>query len=227
MLDPHTLVALHQPFDAARKSGEWPYRSKRVCWHTLSDAGEATGLNMGVMFDVDGTDVWQLTEAEIEGRQQVMRAIAVLRKYAPGFENCKLRTSAVSVGIRETRRILGEQIITKDEIINEARFEETVGIFPVFYDGLGTIILPENGAYFQVPYGILVPRSVENLLVAGRCVSGSRDAVPTTRQMMFCSLTGQAAGIAAALSIRDSCAPRQIDVGRLQGAIRKQGVRIE
>ncbi|RLC68433.1 MAG: hypothetical protein DRH97_03125 [Chloroflexi bacterium] len=78
-----------------------------------------------------------------------------------------------------------------------------------------------------VPYRILLPQNTENLLVAGRCVSSKRDAIPTTRQMMCCSLTGQAAGIAAALSVRESRSPREVGIDKLQKAIRDQGVRME
>jgi hypothetical protein len=232
MLSPYTLAGISEPFKKAVENGEWPYtyrgRSRsHVMWHTLTTAGEATGLNMGAMFEVDGTDVWQLTKAEIEGREQAMQAIEVLRKYQPGFENCKLRTTATCVGLRETRRIIGDYLLSKDDIMNQARFEDSIGIFPVFYDGLGAIVLPDTGAYLQVPYRILLPQNVENLLVAGRCVSSKRDAIPTTRQMMCCSLTGQAAGIAAALSVRESRSPREVGMDKLQKVIREQGVRIE
>jgi hypothetical protein len=230
MLSPYTLAGISEPFRRAAENGEWPYKSRgrsHVMWHTLTASGEATGLNMGSMFEVDGTDVWQLTRAEIEGREQAMRAIEVLRKYQPGFENCRLRTTAMSVGLRETRRITGDYLLSKDDIMNQARFDDSIGIFPVFYDGLGTIVLPDTGAYLQVPYRILLPQNVENLLVAGRCVSSQRDAIPTTRQMMCCSLTGQAAGTAAALSVRDSRSPREVGIDKLQKAIRDQGVRIE
>ena len=230
MLSPYTLAGISEPFKKAAENGEWPYKGRggsHVMWHTLTTAGEATGLNMGGMFEVDGTDVWQLTKAEIKGREQAMKAIDVLRKYQPGFENCKLRTTAMSVGLRETRRIIGDYLLSKDDIMNQARFEDSIGIFPVFYDGLGAIVLPDTGAYLQVPYRILLPQKVENLLVAGRCISSKRDAIPTTRQMMCCSLTGQAAGIAAALSVRERRSPREVGIEKLQKAIRDQGVRIE
>ncbi len=133
----------------------------------------------------------------------------------------------MGVGLRETRRITGDYLLSKDDIMKQARFEDSIGIFPVFYDGLGSIVLPDTGAYFQVPYRILLPQNTENLLVAGRCVSSRRDAIPTTRQMMCCSLTGQAAGVAAALSVRESGSPRQIGTDRLRKAMKAQGVRVE
>jgi hypothetical protein len=157
----------------------------------------------------------------------VLDAIAVLRKYQPGFERCRLRTFGTSVGFRETRRIMGEYAISRDDIMNQARFDDSVGVFPVYLDGLGMVVIPDSDTYFQVPYRIVVPKGIENLLVGGRCISCTRDAVPTTRQMNFCSLTGQAAGVAAALSMKERSSPRTLAVGKLQDSIRKQGVRIE
>ena len=224
--DPHTLKALYHPFVKAAENGEWPHVSKRMFFNSLTYAGEATGLNHVFIPDVDGTNVWDMTRAEIEGRQHVLDSIKVLKKYQPGFENCKLRTFAMCVGFRETRRITGGYTITREDILNEARFEDSIGIFPVYLDGLGVVIIPDTGIYFQVPYRIILPQKVENLLVAGRCISGTRDAVPTTRQMNFCSVTGQGAGVAAALSIKDNVSLRGINISKLQESIKKQGVRI-
>ena len=88
------------------------------------------------------------------------------------------------------------------------------------------MILPTTGRYFQVPYGIMVPQKVENLLVAGRCVAGDRISHAATRQMMCCTVTGQGAGVAAALSIKDKVNCSQVDIASLQKALSRQGVRI-
>ena len=89
----------------------------------------------------------------------------------------------------------------------EARFADAVGIFPEFLDGYGMLVLPTTGRYFQVPYGILVPQEVDNLLVAGRCVAGDKVSHAATRSQMCCAVTGQAAGAAAAVSLK-TAAPR-------------------
>jgi hypothetical protein len=110
---------------------------------------------------------------------------------------------------------------------NEARFEDTIGIFPEFLDAYGEVIIPTTGRYFQVPYGILLPQGVENLLVAGRCVSADRVAFAATRQMMCCAVTGQGAGVAAATAVKDNMSCRDLNISTVQKALEKQDVRIE
>jgi hypothetical protein len=89
------------------------------------------------------------------------------------------------------------------------------------------VILPTTGRYFQVPYGIMLPQSVENLLVAGRAVAGDQESHAATRQMMCCALTGQGAGIAAAVSLQADVTCAEVDIKKLQKEIQKQGVRID
>jgi hypothetical protein len=103
-----------------------------------------------------------------------MWAIDVLRKYGSdmGFSNCWLRSMAGQIGIRETRRIIGEYILTKEDILNKARFEDSIGVFTCFIDPFGTIIREYDESYFQqLPYRMLLVKGFVNLLVSGRCVS--------------------------------------------------------
>ena len=109
---------------------------------------------------------------------------------------------------------------------NQARFKDSIGIFPEFLDGYGLLILPTTGRYFQVPLGITVPRGVENLLVAGRCVAGDKISHAATRNMMCCTVTGQGAGVAAAVSVRDGVNCGEVDIERVQKALQNQGVRL-
>ena len=102
-----------------------------------------------------------------------------------------------------------------------------MGIFPEFLDGYGVLVLPTTGRYFQVPYGILVPRDVDDLLVAGRCVAGDRISHAATRNQMCCAVTGQAAGVAAAVSLRDGRSTGAVDVTNVQEELRRQGVRLD
>jgi hypothetical protein len=97
---------------------------------------------------------------------------------------------------------------------------------PEFLDGQGLLILPTTGRYFQVPYGVTVPQNVENLLVAGRCVAGDKMSHAAMRSMMCCTVTGQAAGVAAAVSIKDDVTCGAVEIKRLQEALARQGVRI-
>jgi hypothetical protein len=216
-------------FAQATEAGEIPKGTLRggPWWHSLTEAGEATYINSVHMRGKDPTDVWDLTEAEMEGRQRVMWAIAAMKKYTPGFKNAKLRTFGSSLGIRESRKIIGEYNITERDIKNQARFEDSIGIFPEFLDGYGVVFIPTSGRYFQVPYGITLPKKVENLLVAGRSVAGDKISHAATRQMMCCSVTGQGVGVASAVSIKDNLTCRQVDISKVQKVLEKQGVRIK
>jgi hypothetical protein len=220
---------LQEPFDRAREAGLIPaaVRSIGGTWGRLTDAGEATALNLVVMAGYDCTDVHDLTRAEIEGRRQALLAIDALRRYTPGFEHARLRTFGATLGTRDSRKIAGRYELTADDVRGEGRFPDTVGIFPEFLDGYGVLVLPTTGRYFQVPYGILVPREVENLLVAGRCVAGDKISHAATRNQMCCAVTGQAAGAAAAVSLRAGRSTSHVDVASVQDELRRQGVRLD
>ena len=97
----------------------------------------------------------------------------------------------------------------------QGRFKDSVGVFPEFIDGYSILILPTTGRYFQTPYGCLVP-DVDNLLVAGRCVSGDMVSHAATRNMMCCTVTGQAAGVAAAVSLKLGVSTQNVDIGEVQ-----------
>lgn len=219
---------IEEPFNKAKAAGEIPENAWiKGTWSSLTEAGEATYLNLVVVSGIDPTDVWDLTKAEIECRQLVMWALNAMKKYTPGFEKAKLRTFCSSLGVRESRKIIGDYNLTEYDVKNEARFEDSIGIFPEFLDGYGVVIIPTTGRYFQVPYGIIIPQKVENLLVAGRCVAGDKISHAATRQMMCCAVTGQGAGVAAAISLKDNVSCRAAGISKIQKVLKKQGVRIE
>jgi hypothetical protein len=219
---------LEEPFNQAREDGLIPAELTSVggTWSRLTESGEAIGLNMVYMFGYDGTDVKDLTRGEMDGREQAMLAIEVLRGYVPGFEKANLRNFGMTLGTRDTRKIVGRYSLTEHDVRSEAQFDDSIGIFPEFLDGYGHLILPTTGRYFQVPYGIVVPEGIENLLVAGRCVSSDKLAHAALRSMMCCTVTGQGAGLAAAVSLRDGVNSNEVDISRLQAALMKQGVRL-
>jgi hypothetical protein len=219
---------LQEPFDLARRVGIIPESITSIggTWSRISESGEATGLNLVYLSGYDCTDVRDLTRAEIEGRRQVLLAIEALRRFAPGFAGARLRNFGMTLGTRDSRKIVGRYDLTARDVRQEARFADSVGIFPEFIDGYGTLVLPTTGRYFHVPYGVLVPQGIENLLVAGRCVAGDRIAHAATRSQMCCALTGQAAGVAAAVSLKAGTTPGAVDVARVQDALERQGVRL-
>jgi hypothetical protein len=218
---------LDEPFTQAQKAGEIPSDfSIAGTWSTITDAGEATNLNMIYMTGYDSTDVWDLTQAEMRGREMAIYAIKALKKYLPGFEKSKLRNFGMTLGTRDSRKIIGRYSLTSHDVRNQARFEDSIGIFPEFLDGYAVLALPTTGRYFQVPYGVMIPQKVQNLLVAGRSIAGDKISHAATRSMMCCTVTGQGAGVAAAISIKDGVGSSAVDINNVQKALKKQQVRI-
>ena len=116
--------------------------------------------------------------------------------------------------------------MTETDVRDQGRFEDSIGIFPEFIDGYGILILPTTGRYFQVPYRTLLPKGVRNLICAGRITGGDRVSHAATRNMMCCTVTGQGAGVAAAIAAQQDLEFEALDIEQLQVALRKQDVRL-
>lgn len=219
---------LNKPFTLAREEGLIPEHILSIggTWGSITDTGDAMSMNMVYLTGYDATDVWDLTRGEMEGRKQALLALDALRKYLPGFEKAHLRNFGMTLGTRDTRKIVGEYTLTGDDVLNQAQFEDSIGIFPEFIDGYGKLILPTTGRYFQVPYRILLPQNVDNLLVAGRSVAGDKIAHAATRSMMCCTVTGQGAGAAAAAAVLHRNTPRELGIQQIQEILEDQGVRL-
>ena len=219
---------LIEPFNKANQDTELPDDVRiESFWGSYTNAGEIPSMNAIHMKNIDGTNLADLTKAEIDGRKYVMWALEALKKHQPGFEQARLRSIGSSLGLRETRKILGTYDLTEEDVRNEARFEDSIGICPEFIDGYHVAILPTTGRYFQVPYGIIVPQKIENLLVAGRCVAGDKISHAATRQMVCCAVTGQGAGVAAAISLKANVKVRDVQISEVQKVLEIQGVRIK
>lgn len=165
-------------------------------------------INCTRVVQVLGTDVWDLSYAEWQSRLQMRQIVAFLKKYVPGFEKTYTVQSGVNVGVRETRRIHGEYQLTADDILNAKKFPDAIAhsTYPVDIHnpkGKGTVLkkLPE-GEYYEIPLRSLLPQGIENLFIAGRCISGTHEAHSSYRVMPVSMATGQAAGVAAALSAK-------------------------
>jgi hypothetical protein len=182
----------------------------------------------------DATDVDDLTYAEIECRKQNVIAWKFVKKYLPGFENAYITRVCPEVRIREGRRIMGDYVLKGADVIEERKFSDVIGksAFPagaVHVVGPGTLgtmkppDTPKNGGSHDIPYRCLVPREIENLLVAGKAVSAYREAYQ--RFLMQTMVTGQAAGVAAALCAKQNITPRMLesDVTELQRILVEQG----
>jgi hypothetical protein len=144
----------------------------------------------------------------------------------PGCERSKLRNFGMTLGVRDTRKIDALYNLTAADVRGEARFEDAIGIFPEFIDGYGLLILPTTGRYFHVPYRALVPQGVGNLLVAGRSIGGDRISHAAVRNMMCCAVSGQGAGVAAAVSLRTGESFERLDIAAVRAELLRQGARI-
>jgi ribulose 1,5-bisphosphate synthetase/thiazole synthase len=160
----------------------------------------------------DGLDVTELSALELKHRRALWNNLERARK-KPGAENAYLAETAPQMGVRLTRLLAGTKKLMLQEVKAGAKFNDAIG-----YSG-GQGPTPE----FQIPYGCLVPAKLENLLAAGRCISAEFPVADTLRLIPVCWVTGQAAGIAAALSIQNKCKPRDVNIGKLQQALRQQG----
>jgi hypothetical protein len=214
--------------EAQRNGDMEPFQSVVMgFWHTPTRPDQI-GCNFTHITNVDTTKAEDLTRATLEGRRQAFQSVDVYRKYVPGMENCYMVSTPNTVGLRESRRIVGEVVLTEDDMKAQRAWDDSIGHGSFFIDihhidGPGmdhTTWRPDKGFRYQIPYRILVPQGVENVLVAGRCVSVTHVALGSIRVMVQCALTGEAAGAAAALSLSAGVTPRAVDVPALQADLR-------
>jgi glycine/D-amino acid oxidase-like deaminating enzyme len=172
---------------------------------------------------LDGTDPRDQTKAERIMRQQAVDVVRLLRdRQIPGFEHAYLQQVSPWAGVRETRRIVGEYVLTEADAKCGARFPDAVARRFGFLD-IGFVRYEEMEPH-DVPYRALLPSGVENLLAAGRIISATHVAMSAGKSMGNCMATGHAAGVAAVLSIREGVTPRQLDVRTVQAALASDGV---
>jgi FAD dependent oxidoreductase len=177
---------------------------------------------------IDVTDVRQATWGELEGRRLAQEAAEFLRAHVPGFGDAFLDDTGTALGVRETRRVIGDYVLTGGDVTRGATFDDAVarGAWPREYhvrDRTTEYEFLPAGLSYQVPYRSLRPRDVPNLLVAGRCLSADHDALASIRVMGPSLALGEAAGTAAALAARDGVPVAQVDIDELQAALVKQG----
>jgi ribulose 1,5-bisphosphate synthetase/thiazole synthase len=219
---------LRKPFKKALDAGIIPANLKTIAgtWGSVTDQGDLTYLNLVHIPEMDGTDPNDLTTGEMRGRREAIYAVEALRKFMPGCEEAKLRNFGMTLGVRDTRKIDAVYNLTASDVREQARFDDAIGIFPEFIDGYGILILPTTGRYWHVPYRALLPQGVGNLLVAGRCIGGDPVSHASARNMMCCAVSGQGAGVAAAISLRLNEPLDALNIGAVQRELVRQGARI-
>ncbi len=184
-------------------------------------------MNMTRVAGVDGTDVRSLSMGEIEARAQIEDIHTYLKNYVPGFEKCYFTKTAPFLGIRETRRIVGHYTMTQEDVLGCRHFEDSIAVasYPIDIHRPGDegCTLIWCGDCYDIPYRSLLPQKVKNLIVAGRCISTTHEAMGAIRVMATCMAMGEAAGRAAKLALRSGVAPTEIDVSALQAELRVKG----
>lgn len=217
-----TFAGLRTLVLKAEKESGIPAYDKRPSICSMFGPGE---LLMAVprVDSVDGTNARDLERAELEARKQIKGLILFAQKYLPGFENCYLSRVAYRNGIRESRRIVGEYMVTEEDIMSSRRFDDKIAVGGYVIDDEDTFehkFPPDN---YDIPYRMLLPKKIDNLLVAGRCASASHIAMRATRMMPTCMAMGQAAGTAAALCVKENTIPCKLDIKLLQKTLAEQG----
>lgn len=219
-------------WELAQKNGDMePFQNQVMGFWWTPTRPDQVGVNFTHMIKIDTTKAEDLSAATIEGRRQAWHMIPVFRKYVPGMKNCYMLSTPSTVGLRESRRAMGDYLLTEDDMRAHREFEDSIGYGSFFIDihnldGPGmakTTRRPDPGFKYQIPFRILCPQKVESLLVAGRCVSVTHVGLGSLRVMIQCILMGEAAGTAAALSIRQNVAARQVDLKTLQAELRARG----
>lgn len=223
--DHFILVGLRNIIQKAREDG-----IKMPVERTIIISGLRKGeawINMSRVIGLDGTDPESLTNGEYVARQQIEEIIKYLVGYVPGFENSHFARMAPFIGIRETRRIKGEYVMTREDILSCRRFEDAIAVasYPIdlHHPQGGDCSLEWSGDSYDIPYRSLIPLKVENLLVAGRSISTTHEAMSAIRVMAPCMAMGEAAGRAAKLSIREGVLPKSVDIDKLRSELLEKG----
>lgn len=175
-----------------------------------------------------------ITSAEFEARKQARSLLDFVQQYLPGCRNARICAMGDYIGIRESRRIMGEYVLTREDVLSGARFDDAIGCgaYPIDKHKSGEqgdeeilddVWIELQDAY-DFSYRCLLPLGIDNLLVAGRPISTTHDAMASTRLMVHCMVTGQAAGVAAGISTQTGKKPKDIDIKFLQKELKKQNV---
>ncbi len=217
--DPNfVMVAMRKLFSELRAQGKMPVNRENIIVINSLLPGQVH-MNCTRHLGTDGSDVFSVTKAEIEGYLQIEQFVETLHQHVPGFENCYIAHIFPSLGIRESRRFSGIRQLTEEDVVNGVFNDETIGIGSYCVDihagdGLSTIFtkIPAYG----IPYGITVSDEIEGLMFAGRCASMDAVAMSSARVMPICMAIGEAAGVGAALAVKQNISPRDVDVAQVR-----------
>ncbi len=215
------------------KQGEWPFEYNRLICVQMTEK-DVFMINTSRLTGYDGTDGSSISKAMVQGRREALQLLTILRKHAPGFQNARLKSVAPLLGVRETRRIIGDFTLGVEDILSGKGFEDVIGFTAYGWDlpdpkrpshqPLEGSIKPE---FIPIPYRVMIPRGVANLICPGRAVSCQREVLGPLRVMAPCMAMGEAAGLAAVQVVREDCAFRSVDVPILRETLRNTGAIVD
>jgi len=223
-------VRLRSIIERLKNQGKWPFLFEAIICCEMPRRGRFF-INTLRLTGIDGTDPNDLTRGMIEGRKQAKKLLEILRRYVPGFAKARLVQTSQVLGIRDTRRIVGEYMITVEDLIQGRHYEDTIALSGYQWDMADPKCpscqrmegKPIGLPYVEIPYRSLLPQGVRNLVVAGRCISCEWDALGPIRIMPACFAMGQAAGTAAALSLSNDGVVHKVNLHILQEGLVQQG----
>lgn len=223
------VAGLYDLWNSALEHGEVEVPRELVSFF-ITPYPDEVSVNMTRVTSIDPLDPDDLTRAEVQARAQVMQLVEFFRKRVPGFENARIAATGTQIGIRESRRIVGEYTLTRDDVLQARHFPDAVArsAYPIDIhnpagSGTRTHRIPQGESY-EIPYRCMVPAHVDRLLVAGRCISTTHEALASTRLTPTVMTLGQAAGTAAALAKQSGKTLRSIDTERLRSLLKDDGV---
>ncbi|MBK5195213.1 MAG: FAD-dependent oxidoreductase, partial [Proteiniphilum sp.] len=225
-----------------RKTGEWDFLYDIFIATRLVEKGEFY-INTNRLTGVDGTDGYSISEGMRRGRKEIHKLMQVFKKYIPGFENARIKTIAPQMGVRETRRIIGDFMLTVDDLAQDKEFNDCIGfsmygwdlpdpdkpsIQPFADDEItGYKHKIKKGLSTPLPFRIMIPRPVRNLICPGRAVSVEGQVLGPVRVMAPCMAMGEAAGMATEQVIKKNISFSEIDIEELREKLKKAGAIVD
>jgi hypothetical protein len=208
-----------------QQSGELNLGRERITLFSDYKRGDVL-FNATRVNRVDATNNQDLIHAEVELREQVISLTQFARKYLPGFSQASLSGAASRVGVRESRGIIGDYVLNEEDVLHGRQFADGIakGCFPIDIHSPHdkTNVWTELEDAYDIPYRSLLPVGLDNVLVAGRCMSATHEALASARVQSHCMAQGQAAGVAAAMASEQGIMTREISVSKLQQILRSQ-----
>jgi hypothetical protein len=221
---------MHHLLEELREKGECPVDRETVIFIRQPNPGEVA-INTIRLLNFDGSDIHDLSNGEMEAHLQIPKLMKMFREHVPGFENCYLTSINASIGVRESRRVMGIKKLDYRDAVEGKQPEDTIALCSYFIDvhngaGQGTYRVSIEEP-FGIPYGCLVSKDIPNLMMAGRDISTDHLAFGATRIMNVCMAVGQAAGTAASMAIDGSEDPRDVNVNELREKLLEQKAILE